>query len=82
MRNNPLMTLALPDLSLILRGIAARADDEHIAALTPAEIDFAMSLEGRRLLESVRLGSTEFRLSRVARELLAQTGTVEGGGFS
>ena len=78
MRNNPFMTLALPDLPEILRAIAARADSEHIAALSPAEIDFAMSLAGRSLLESVCLGSTEFRLSRVARDLLAQSRTVEG----
>ena len=78
MRNNPLMTLAPPDPLEILRAIAARADSEHIAALSPAEIDFAMSLAGRSLLESVRLGSTEFRLSRVARDLLAQSRTIEG----
>lgn len=65
------MTTVLPERAEILRAIAARADNEHIAALSPAEVDFAMTLEGRRLLECIRLGSNEFRLSRRARELLA-----------
>lgn len=56
-----------------LRAIAARADAEHIATLTAAEIDFAMTLEGRRLLECVRLGGNEFRLSIAARKLLSET---------
>lgn len=55
----------------ILRAIATRADNELIAALTPAEREFAMTLEGRRLLECVQLGGTEFRLSTAARRLLA-----------
>jgi hypothetical protein len=70
MGQNEAMTLALHDRTELLLAIAARADNEHVAALTPAEIDFAMTLEGRRLLHSVRLGSTEFRLSKAARELL------------
>jgi len=68
------MNPALPDRTDILLAIAARADNEYIAALSPAELDFAMTLEGRRLLESVHLGSTEFRLSRLARELLIHIG--------
>jgi hypothetical protein len=55
----------------ILRAIAKRADNERIAALTRAERDFAMTLAGRRLLECVRLGGAEFRLSVAARKLLA-----------
>lgn len=58
----------------ILRTIAARADSEHVAALTPAELEFAMTLEGRRLLECIRLGSNEFRLSAAARRQLAEQG--------
>lgn len=70
MAENAAMTLALPDRTDILRAIAARADNEHIATLSPVELEFAMTLEGRRLLECIRLGSNEFRLSRLARELL------------
>jgi hypothetical protein len=65
------MTLDLSAQAEVLLAIAARADNEHIATLTPAEFEFAMTLEGRRLLHSVRLGSSEFRLSRSALELLA-----------
>ena len=78
MPDNVPMTLALIDQTEILRAIAARADGEHIAVLSPAEIDFAMSLAGRSLLESVRLGSPEFRLSRLARNLLTQSSTLAG----
>lgn len=45
------MTLVLPERAGILRNIAARVDNEHIATLTPEEMDFAMTLEGRQLLE-------------------------------
>ena len=65
------MTLDLRARTDVLLAIAARADNEHIATLTPAEFEFAMSLEGRRLLHSVQLGSSEFRLSRSALTLLA-----------
>jgi hypothetical protein len=58
----------------ILRAIATRADNERIAVLTHTERDFAMTLEGRRLLECVRLGGAEFRLSIAARKLLANEG--------
>ncbi|MBN8487564.1 MAG: hypothetical protein J0M20_07565 [Burkholderiales bacterium] len=66
------MTHELPARDDILRAIAARVDNEHIASLTLEEIEFAMTLEGRRLLQSVRLGSSEYRLSRLAREVLQQ----------
>ena len=56
----------------ILRAIAARVDSEHVATLSATELDFAMTLEGRRLLECIRLGSNEFRLSAAARKLLAE----------
>lgn len=64
------MTPALSTRDEILSANAARADNEHIAALTPEEIDFAMTLEGHRLLHSVRLGSEAFRLTKAAREAL------------
>jgi len=57
-----------------LQAIATRVDSEHVATLTPAEHDFAMTLEGRRLLECIRLGASEFRLSASARKLLAGAG--------
>jgi hypothetical protein len=65
------MTMDASAQTEVLLAIAARADNEHIATMTPAEFEFAMTLEGRRLLQSVRLGSSEFRLSRSALTLLA-----------
>lgn len=56
----------------MLRAIAMRVDNERIAVLTPAEQAFAMTLKGRRLLECVRLGGVEFRLSTAAGKLLAE----------
>jgi hypothetical protein len=56
-----------------LKAIAARADGEHIASLSPAEYDFAMTLEGRRWLECIRLGNMEFRLSLAAGKKLAES---------
>lgn len=70
-QNDP-MTLDPSTQAELLLAIAARADNEHIATLTPAEFAFAMTLEGRRLLHSVQLGSPEFRLSRSALEWLAR----------
>lgn len=55
----------------ILRAIAARADRHHLVELTPAEQDFALTLEGRRLLERIQLGHAEYRLSAAARAMLA-----------
>ena len=74
MTDNATMTLAPSEHPEILRAIAARADHDHVALLSPTEMDFAMTLEGRRLLECVWLGSSEFRLSKRARELLAKVG--------
>lgn len=54
-----------------LRAIATRADNERIAELTHLERAFAMTLEGRRLLECVQLGGAEFRLSVAACKMLA-----------
>lgn len=56
----------------LLRAISARADNEHTAHLTEAEQEFAMTLEGRRLLECIQLGGSEFRLSVAARKLLTE----------
>lgn len=73
------MTSAFSTRDDILRAIATRTDNEHIADLTPEELDFAMTLEGRRLLHAVRLGSEEFRLTKAARDTLAcATGQVGG----
>ncbi|MBK7615443.1 MAG: hypothetical protein IPJ08_13475 [Burkholderiales bacterium] len=55
----------------LLRAIATRADNERIAELTHLERAFAMTLEGRRLLECVQLGGAEFRLSIAACKMLA-----------
>jgi hypothetical protein len=54
----------------ILRSIAARADRHNLVELTPIEQEFAVTLEGRRLLERIQLGFAEYRLSAVARALL------------
>lgn len=56
----------------ILHAIAARADRHHLVDLTPAEQEFALTLEGRRLLERIQLGFPEYRLSATALALLAQ----------
>lgn len=55
-----------------LRAIAARADRHHLVELTPAEQEFAVTLEGRRLLERIQLGHAEYRLSAMARAMLAE----------
>jgi hypothetical protein len=62
----------------LLQDIAARSDNEHVAVLSAAEQDFAMTLAGRRLLECVKIGRSEFRLSPTARKLLAESSTPAG----
>ncbi|MDE2368503.1 MAG: hypothetical protein KGN16_05975 [Burkholderiales bacterium] len=66
----------MPNLPKTLSAIAARADAEGYVKLTAAEVEFALTLDGRRLLRRFSLESDQFRLSSAALALLVAEGQV------
>ncbi|MBU6257614.1 MAG: hypothetical protein KGL18_02290 [Burkholderiales bacterium] len=58
----------------LLSAIAARADAEGYVKLTAAEVEFALTLDGRRLLHRFSVDSNQFRLSSAALALLVAEG--------
>lgn len=54
-----------------LKAIASRADWQGEVELTPRELRFALTLEGRRLLDRADVNQQRFRVSAEGRRLIS-----------